>query len=148
MAETARRFLECGFGAMKIRFHRGDWQDDIHALEAVRDEVGDELTLMVDCNQGWRMPWDTEAPWSLKDALQVARELEEPDVYWMEEPLHRGDYDGMAELRRATDIRIAGGEMTRSEEHTSELQSLMRISYAVFCLKKKKKHHMKYHNTT
>src|SRR3546814_6722578 len=29
---------------------------------------------------------------------------------------------------------------TRSEEHTSELQSLMRISYAVFCLKKKKKH--------
>src|SRR3546814_6794798 len=32
-----------------------------------------------------------------------------------------------------------GGE-PRSEEHTSELQSLMRISYAVFCLKKKKKH--------
>src|SRR3546814_2331432 len=29
---------------------------------------------------------------------------------------------------------------TRSEEHTSELQSLMRISYAVFCLKKKKQH--------
>src|SRR3546814_11872546 len=59
------------------------------------------------------MPWDAEAPWSLKDALQVARELEDLDVYWMEEPLHRGDYDGMAELRRATDIRIAGGEMTR-----------------------------------
>src|SRR3546814_1643014 len=32
-----------------------------------------------------------------------------------------------------------GGEVTRSEEHTSELQSLMRISYAVFCLKKKNK---------
>src|SRR3546814_5035009 len=31
------------------------------------------------------------------------------------------------------------GEAARSEEHTSELQSLMRISYAVFCLKKKKK---------
>src|SRR3546814_8601708 len=30
------------------------------------------------------------------------------------------------------------GEIVRSEEHTSELQSLMRISYAVFCLKKKK----------
>src|SRR3546814_1651062 len=34
----------------------------------------------------------------------------------------------------------------RSEEHTSELQSLMRISYAVFCLKKKKKYNI--HNTT
>src|SRR3546814_2137568 len=31
----------------------------------------------------------------------------------------------------------------RSEEHTSELQSLMRISYAVFCLKKKNKHKLK-----
>src|SRR3546814_8763527 len=31
------------------------------------------------------------------------------------------------------------GTQARSEEHTSELQSLMRISYAVFCLKKKKK---------
>src|SRR3546814_8416327 len=33
-----------------------------------------------------------------------------------------------------------GGARFRSEEHTSELQSLMRISYAVFCLKKKRKH--------
>src|SRR3546814_1110212 len=33
------------------------------------------------------------------------------------------------------------GRRARSEEHTSELQSLMRISYAVFCLKKKKKQH-------
>src|SRR3546814_2342073 len=35
--------------------------------------------------------------------------------------------------------RGSGSLLTRSEEHTSELQSLMRISYAVFCLKKKKK---------
>src|SRR3546814_1818886 len=35
---------------------------------------------------------------------------------------------------------LATVDQERSEEHTSELQSLMRISYAVFCLKKKKKH--------
>src|SRR3546814_3728108 len=35
----------------------------------------------------------------------------------------------------------------RSEEHTSELQSLMRISYAVFCLKKKKIRVLPHHNT-
>src|SRR3546814_4221132 len=39
-------------------------------------------------------------------------------------------------LRAVTDLYEPGS--TRSEEHTSELQSLMRISYAVFCLKKKK----------
>src|SRR3546814_4143143 len=42
----------------------------------------------------------------------------------------------------------ASGDATRSEEHTSELQSLMRISYAVFCLKKKKTHHTTINNTT
>src|SRR3546814_6894150 len=36
-----------------------------------------------------------------------------------------------------TSPTLAGGREGRSEEHTSELQSLMRISYAVFCLKKK-----------
>src|SRR3546814_3982355 len=36
------------------------------------------------------------------------------------------------------DLRQRRAEESRSEEHTSELQSLMRISYAVFCLKKKK----------
>src|SRR3546814_3186873 len=39
--------------------------------------------------------------------------------------------------RATTDFQRCG----RSEEHTSELQSLMRISYAVFCLKKKQKHY-------
>src|SRR3546814_8216318 len=39
---------------------------------------------------------------------------------------------------------LKSGEKRRSEEHTSELQSLMRISYAVFCLKKKKSTSIKY----
>src|SRR3546814_10064405 len=52
---------------------------------------------------------------------------------------------GMAQLRHGFDPRPAFDAhglglrvQLRSEEHTSELQSLMRISYAVFCLKKKK----------
>src|SRR3546814_7538891 len=50
---------------------------------------------------------------------------------------------GVAELERLVGtqlfIRSRRQIRLRSEEHTSELQSLMRISYAVFCLKKKKK---------
>src|SRR3546814_6694763 len=42
--------------------------------------------------------------------------------------------------RGAAGSRRSGGRPSRSEEHTSELQSLMRISYAVFCLKKKKQY--------
>lgn len=118
MAEQAERFVAEGFPAMKVRFSssaggRSGWRDDVKALEAVRARIGDKLDLMVDCNQGWRMPWDTSAPWVLKDALQVARALEGLGCYWMEEPLHRADRRGMAELRARVDIRIAGGEMTR-----------------------------------
>ena len=39
----------------------------------------------------------------------------------MEEPLHRGDYDGMAELRRRVDVPIAGGELTREPYEFAEL---------------------------
>src|SRR3546814_1464231 len=46
---------------------------------------------------------------------------------------------GRRRMRGGGDRRIAINRIGRSEEHTSELQSLMRISYAVFCLKKKKK---------
>ncbi len=127
MAETAERYLAEGFGAMKVRFTateggREGWRADLAALEAIRARVGDRLELMVDCNQGWRMPWDARAAWTLKDALAVARALEPLGVYWMEEPLHRGDLAGMRALRDATALRIAGGEMTR-EAH--ELRALV-----------------------
>jgi L-alanine-DL-glutamate epimerase-like enolase superfamily enzyme len=113
MAELAERCLGRGFGALKVRFSDPDWRADLRRIEAIRAAVGDRLTLMVDANQAWRMPWDTREPWQLKDALEVARALEGLDVYWLEEPLHRGDFEGLAELRRRTRLRIAGGEMAR-----------------------------------
>src|SRR3546814_8332753 len=60
---------------------------------------------------------------------------------------HRADRDFPEKRRRRCSCGVGGGRWRRagrrrrrhrSEEHTSELQSLMRISYAVFCLKKKK----------
>jgi L-alanine-DL-glutamate epimerase-like enolase superfamily enzyme len=122
---TAQRLLEAGFDAMKLRFGRPSIEHDLAVVAAVRDAVGDRLTLMVDCNQGWRMPWDTAAPWTLEHAWSVAERLLAENVYWMEEPLHRGDYAGMAELRRRVRSRgsmlVAGGEMTREPYEFREL---------------------------
>src|SRR3546814_5777075 len=49
-----------------------------------------------------------------------------------------GEGVAIAEAAHALGPELASAYAVRSEEHTSELQSLMRISYAVFCLKKKK----------
>ena len=125
MVAVARRMLDEGFGALKVRFGRSTIDDDLAVVTAIRDELGDALTLMVDCNQGWRMPWDTAQPWDLERAWAVAQRLSAENVFWMEEPLHRGDYVGMAELRRRVraigPMRIAGGEMTREPYEFREL---------------------------
>src|SRR3546814_8447764 len=49
----------------------------------------------------------------------------------------------VSEIQGRRRPKMVGRPATRSEEHTSELQSLMRISYAVFCLQKKKKEKIK-----
>ena len=45
MAEAAERYLARGFPALKLRFRRGDWRDDVRALEAVRARIGNRLEL-------------------------------------------------------------------------------------------------------
>jgi L-alanine-DL-glutamate epimerase-like enolase superfamily enzyme len=121
MVELARTVRAMGFPALKVRFGRSELGDDLAVVRAIRDAVGDSLDLMVDCNQGWRMPWDTAPAWDVERATEVARHLAAEHVYWMEEPLHRGDYAGHAELRRRVDIRIAGGELTREPHEFREL---------------------------
>jgi len=121
MVDVAKRARSLGFPALKVRFGRPKLDDDLAVVKAIRSELGSSLELMVDCNQGWRMPWDTATPWNVDHATSVANVLEEHGVYWMEEPLHRGDYAGMAELRKRVGIRIAGGEMTREPYEFREL---------------------------
>src|SRR3546814_2330156 len=74
------------------------------------------------------------SPWPELLQEQIARAagelgIEPPTIARPEEPGPRGPTAG--------DVEAAQDMTPRSEEHTSELQSLMRISYAVFCLKKK-----------
>src|SRR3546814_2923999 len=64
-------------------------------------------------------------------------------------PPERRAEDRFENIADIAEIGIAAAaEAVRSEEHTSELQSLMRISYAVFCLKKKKIKYRKQKNKT
>ena len=127
LLEPAARVERClalrqrGFRAVKIRFHRDDWRDDVAVIAAVRDAVGSELEIMVDANQGWRMPGDRAPRWDVATAAQVARELETLGVYWLEEPLRTDDVDGYRTLRSRTGIRLAAGELVRTTAEARDL---------------------------
>jgi D-galactarolactone cycloisomerase len=122
--ERARRVAalsERGVKAAKLRFHDPDWRRDVELVERVRDAVGADVELMVDANQGWRMPGDREDRWDVATASQCARALEPLGVYWLEEPLRTDDVDGYATLRRRTSLRIAAGELVRAASEARDL---------------------------
>jgi L-alanine-DL-glutamate epimerase-like enolase superfamily enzyme len=110
--EDVQRLIDDGFNAVKLRFHRPDPRDDLKVVAAVRDAVGDRIDILVDGNQAGVEPGHGgHETWGYKLAVQVARELERMDCYWLEEPLPRHDYDDLARLRdRMEKLRIAGGE--------------------------------------
>src|SRR3546814_10552446 len=95
--------------------------------------------------------------WHATDRLNLTFGLrwtrDEKDFTWLNNPRSAPTLDATLAQLDAIGLFAALNQMglpvtpdTRSEEHTSELQSLMRISYAVFCLKKKNK--KKTHNTS
>jgi L-alanine-DL-glutamate epimerase-like enolase superfamily enzyme len=102
-----------GVRAVKLRLHSGDWRLDLPVVAAVREAVDGDLEIMVDANQGWRMPGDLTPRWNRRTASEFAHELEHLDVYWLEEPLPTDDLEGYAALS-GNGMRIAAGEMVRA----------------------------------
>ena len=122
-ADDALRLQDEGYRAIKLRIHNDKLQDDIAQVEYVRKAIGGEIAIMVDANQ----PNVTDAPfpgphWDFHRALETARALAEFDVIWLEEPLPRHDYEGLAALKAASPVKIAGGEVNQTFQ---ELQRLI-----------------------
>lgn len=101
-----------GFSAFKLRSRSADWRDDVALMEGVRAHVGDDVELMIDCNQGWNLS-PLGAEWSYEDAREFCRAAGDLGFRWVEEPRHRYDYEGLARLCREVDVTIAGGELNQ-----------------------------------
>jgi D-galactarolactone cycloisomerase len=119
-AESALRLREEGFKALKLRIDRTKLDEGLAAVEAVREAVGGSMEIMVDLNQGWRMPGDIGPALDFATVASTAARLREMGVFWLEEPLPREDVRGYASLRQDSGLRIAGGEMART---TRELEA-------------------------
>jgi D-galactarolactone cycloisomerase len=105
---------EAGFRAVKIRIDRTDLAGGVAAVRAAREAAGDQVEIMVDLNQGWRMPGDIAPALDVARVAALARELRDVGVLWLEEPLPGDDTVGMRMLREQAGIRVAGGEMART----------------------------------
>ncbi len=114
-AEAALAARAAGFRAVKIRIGREDVPSGLAAVRATRQAVGDDMDIMVDLNQGWRMAGDVSAALDLAAVRRLAIELAGLGVLWLEEPLPARDLAGLRAIREQAGIRVAGGEMARTE---------------------------------
>lgn len=104
--------IEAGFTAVKLRMHKPNVDEDLEEIRALAREFGGQVRFMVDANQADHLPGasDIDSSWDTYTALHVARELEKLNFLWLEEPLARFNYEGLAAIARKTDIPLAGGE--------------------------------------
>jgi L-alanine-DL-glutamate epimerase-like enolase superfamily enzyme len=124
--ERLQQTRALGIEAAKLRLSV-DWRRDMAEVEKIREGVGSEMTLMVDANQGWRMPGDLTPRWDLPTAERCLSMCDEMDIYWLEEPLDPARIEDYGELRSRSSVRIAAGEMVRSLGESLRLATVVDV---------------------
>jgi len=94
----AERFRDEGFLGYKVRVTLDDYREK---ARAAREGLGSDLGLMIEWNM--RLP-------NAKTAINAIRNIERYELTWVEEPIPGSDLDGYAEIRKAVDVPISGGE--------------------------------------
>ena len=113
--EICKGAMDAGYKGLKLRVKSDQLAPMVDFVGAARDAVGDEMSIMVDANQGWPVDLVDETPkWGLDFALKFAQAIEKYNVKWLEEPLNRGNFEGLAAMRKNTKTPIAGGELNSS----------------------------------
>ena len=100
MRDLCREAKEEGFKHLKIKVG-SNLQDDIRRTKIIREEIGEDLKLMMDANQKW----------DVDEAIANMKELAKFNPWWIEEPTSPDDILGHAKITKAvTPIKVASGE--------------------------------------
>jgi len=91
---------EGGFSGLKLRLGRDSARDDLAAIKAVREAVGEDMELMADFNQGL----------NFADALQRCHMIDDAGLAWIEEPIVYDNLDGYVQLAAEIKTPIQIGE--------------------------------------
>ena len=104
LKEEVIGYRERGFTAVKVR---GGFSAvrDVEIARAVREAVGTEVDVILDAGQGY-----VPNPWTVIEAIQVTKALEELNLFFLEEPMRTDHIESYAQVRAASRVPIAGGE--------------------------------------
>jgi len=111
LEKEAVELVDEGFRAVKLRLGRPDAREDLKALQSVKKQIGADITLMVDFNQGL----------SVAEAIRRGHMIdEEGGVHWIEEPVRADDFTGCAEIKREIKTPIQIGENFMGPEQMAQ----------------------------
>ncbi|MGY2374010.1 mandelate racemase/muconate lactonizing enzyme family protein [Pseudomonas sp. SDO524_S393] len=102
LGEEMAGFVELGFNAVKMKTGRLSPAGEEARVKAAREAIGDDVELMLDCNNGWV---DTV------QAMQYLSRFEQYNPYFIEEPFSPDDIESHARLARLTRIPVATAEI-------------------------------------
>lgn len=111
LVAQARRLVDAGYPAVKIKVGGRTLDDDAARVSAVRDAIGPHVGLMIDANQLW----------DLEGATRAVERLATFDLLWVEEPLRADDFAGHVELRRRIEVPVAVGENVHTRYRFADL---------------------------
>ncbi len=100
LLSEADKCLDIGFKAIKMRLGRDNLKEDLDRIEAMRNHLSDNISLMADANEAWRVD----------QAIIAFKEIEKFNLVWIEEPIQPDDFDGYRLLRSLGKVPIAAGE--------------------------------------
>lgn len=111
MANEAAAMVKQGYNSFKMKVGT-DVKQDVRRIRAVRDRVGDDISIRVDVNQGWKNSANT---------LVALRSLGDLNLDWIEQPVLADDIDGMVDIKLKTDIPLMIDEGLKGTREMREI---------------------------
>lgn len=110
MVTDALDIVKRGFKYIKVKLgESGD--SDLERIRAIRSVIGQEIPLRLDANQGW----------STEEAIKLLKDLEHYNIQYCEEPIIRGEFRALAEIKKYTTIPIMADESCCSPSDARKL---------------------------
>lgn len=113
-------FLKEGYRVFKIKMS-GDTPYDLNMISSALKIVDESVTLSLDANQGWNVPQ------TLAIAARIEADPNYKDNIILEQPVHASDFEGMAQVRRGTKLKLMADDCIRT---VADLGRLIKLEAA------------------